>query len=104
MFVDISVPRNVHADCATVSGAVCYNVDHLKSVVQRNTSRRKREMQDAETILREEQGRFRLWQQSLGAIPTIAKLQEKAESLRQEELSKASGKLSSLSDKDLQVR
>jgi glutamyl-tRNA reductase len=44
-----------------------------------------------------------LWQQSLGAIPTITRLQEKAETLRQEELNKASSKLSALSDRDLQV-
>lgn len=46
---------------------------------------------------------IQLWQQSLGAIPTITRLQEKAETLRQEELNKASSKLSALSDRDLQV-
>lgn len=101
MFVDISVPRNVHADCDQVPGAACYNVDHLKAVVKRNTGKRKKEMQDAELILKEELGKFRLWQQSLGAIPTITRLQEKAEALRQEEMVKAAKKLSSLSEKDL---
>ena len=68
-------------------------------------------MIEAEHILREELERFRLWQQSLGkssanqsryfflyqnsyvlsgAIPTIAKLQEKAESMRLEEMNKVS--------------
>jgi glutamyl-tRNA reductase len=103
MFVDISVPRNVHDDCAAVPGARSYNVDDLKAVVQRNTSRRRREMLDAELILKEELGRFRQWHLSLGAIPTIARLQEKAESLRQEELSKAAYKLSALSQKDLET-
>lgn len=103
ILVDISVPRNVHQDCSAVAGAVCYNVDDLKAVVQRNTSKRKREMLDAEVILKEESHRFRLWQQSLGAIPTINKLQEKAESLRQEEMQKAVKKLSALSEKDLEV-
>jgi glutamyl-tRNA reductase len=59
------------------------------AVVQRNTAKRRREMLEAELILKEELGKFRLWQQSLGAIPTIAKLQEKAETLRQEEMTKA---------------
>mmetsp|Transcript_21562 Transcript_21562/g.47980 ORF Transcript_21562/g.47980 Transcript_21562/m.47980 type:complete len:601 (+) Transcript_21562:157-1959(+) len=102
-FVDISVPRNVHPDCDKVPGVHCYNVDDLKAVVQRNTAKRRREMLEAELILREEQDKFRLWQQSLGAIPTIAKLQEKAECLRREEMSKAANKLSSLSDKDLET-
>ena len=103
MFVDISVPRNVHPDCSGVNRAVCYNVDDLKAVVQRNTSKRKREMLDAEVILREEQNKFRLWQHSLGAIPTITRLQEKAEALRQEEMVKAAKKLTALSERDLDV-
>lgn len=102
-FVDISVPRNVHPDCEEMEGVHCYNVDDLKAVVQRNTAKRRREMLEAELILKEEQDKFRLWQQSLGAIPTIAKLQEKAELLRLEEMSKAANKLSQLSPKELEV-
>ena len=102
-FVDISVPRNVHPDCGKMPGVFSYNVDDLKAVVDKNTAKRRREMVEAENILREELEKFRLWQSSLGAIPTIAKLQEKAESLRIEELSKASKKLSNLSPKDLEA-
>jgi glutamyl-tRNA reductase len=102
-FVDISVPRNVHPGCSEVNKVFSYNVDDLKAVVERNTAKRKREMVEAENILKEELSKFRLWQQSLGAIPTIAKLQEKAENLRLEELQKASKKLSNLSPKDLEA-
>eukprot|EP00981_Chlorochromonas_danica_P014142 scaffold7413_cov177-Ochromonas_danica.AAC.8 len=102
-FVDISVPRNVHPDCSLVDGARCYNVDDLKAVVERNTAKRRREMIEAEIILRDELAKFRLWQQSLGAIPTITKLQEKAEGLRQEEMAKAAKKLAALSAKDLEI-
>ena len=101
--VDISVPRNVHPDCETVPHVASYNVDNLKAVVERNTAKRRREMVEAESILREELNRYRLWQLSLGAIPTIARLQEKAESLRKEELQKASKKLANLTEKDLEA-
>lgn len=97
------MPRNVHPDCGKIPGVFSYNVDDLKAVVDKNTAKRRREMVEAENILREELEKFRLWQSSLGAIPTIAKLQEKAESLRIEELSKASKKLSNLSPKDLEA-
>eukprot|EP00596_Hydrurales_sp_CCMP1899_P010127 CAMPEP_0119042688 /NCGR_PEP_ID=MMETSP1177-20130426/16084_1 /TAXON_ID=2985 /ORGANISM="Ochromonas sp, Strain CCMP1899" /LENGTH=565 /DNA_ID=CAMNT_0007009653 /DNA_START=205 /DNA_END=1902 /DNA_ORIENTATION=+ len=102
-FIDISVPRNVAADCAEIPGVFSYNVDDLKAVVERNTAKRRREMLEAEVILKEELSKYRLWQQSLGAIPTIAKLQEKAENMRLEELLKASKKLSNLSPKDLEA-
>jgi len=70
------------------------------AVVQRNTAKRRREMLEAELILKEELGKFRLWQQSLGAIPTIAKLQEKAETLRQEEMTKAAKVIIMMNDDD----
>jgi glutamyl-tRNA reductase len=70
-------------------------------VVERNTAKRRREIVEAENILREELNKFRLWQQTLGAIPTINRLQEKAETLRLEELQKVTKKLSNLSSKDL---
>jgi glutamyl-tRNA reductase len=102
-FVDISVPRNIHPDCSSLSRVSNYNVDDLKAVVERNTAKRRREMIEAEHILKDELGKFRVWQQSLGAIPTIAKLQEKAENLRKEEMMKAAKKLSTLSSKDLEI-
>ena len=101
--VDISVPRNVHPDCGSIPQVHSYNVDDLKAVVERNTAKRRREMVEAENILKEELSKYRLWQQSLGAIPTIAKLQEKAETLRLEEFQKASKKLANLSPKDLEA-
>lgn len=57
-FVDISVPRNVHPDCADILGVKSYNVDNLKLVVEKNTAKRKREMLEAENILRDEQGKY----------------------------------------------
>ena len=60
-------------------------------------------MVEAEVILREEMGKYVLWQQSLGAIPTIAKLQEKAEKMRVEELAKVSKRLNNLDAKDLET-
>eukprot|EP01035_Chromulina_nebulosa_P021725 gene21725-28115_t len=101
--LESQVPRNVHPDCASIDGVKSYNVDDLKLVVERNTAKRRREMLEAENIVNDELSKYRLWQQSLGAIPTIAKLQEKAESLRIEELQKASKKLSKLSAADLEA-
>ena len=67
--IDISVPRNVHEDCSTVSPRIhCYSVDDLKQVVNKNTSRRKKEMVEAELILKEELVKFRQWQQALGEL------------------------------------
>lgn len=88
MFVDISVPRNVEANCSEVPGVFAYDVDDLKMVVAKNTALRRREMLEAEDILAEEHKKFSGWQQSLTATPAISKMQEKFEDMRQQEMRK----------------
>lgn len=83
-----------------------YNVDDLKAVVAKNTAMRRREMIEAENLLKEETDAFIRWRDSLSAIPTINLLQEKANSVRVEELNKCTKKLkanSSLSDREMEA-
>lgn len=88
-FIDISVPRNVHPDCGKIPGVFNYNVDFLKATVERNTALRKREFIEAENILKEELNKHISWQFSLFAVPTITKLKNKLETIRQEEIKRA---------------
>lgn len=105
MLVDISVPRNVGDDCKKLPKVAVYNVDDLKAVVAKNTAMRQREMMEAEDLLREEAGAFSAWRESLSAIPTINRLQERADNFREEELKKCTRKLSNanLSDKEMEA-
>jgi len=106
MLVDISVPRNVGEDCKSVPNVQAYNVDDLKAVVAKNTAMRQKEMIEAENLLREEAATFSGWRESLAAIPTINQLQEKANSVREEELNKCTKKLSQnshLSDREMEA-
>jgi len=106
MLVDIAVPRNIAEECNTVENVKAYNVDDLKAVVAKNTAMRRREMIEAENLLKEETDAFIRWRDSLSAIPTINLLQEKANSVRVEELNKCTKKLkanSSLSDREMEA-
>lgn len=106
MLVDISVPRNVAQDCNELGNVKVYNVDELKAVLVKNTAMRQREVSEAENLLNEETLSFCGWCESLSAIPTINLLQEKANTVRQEELIKCTRKLSqnhNLNDKELEA-
>ena len=103
MLVDISVPRNVEDSCKDVPGVKMYNVDALKAVVAKNTAKRQKEILEAEVLLREEAEEFVAWKESLSAIPTINRMQEKAEKYRKQELKKCTKKLKDLSDKELEA-
>jgi len=81
-------------------GLGSYNVDDLKAVVARNTAARKLEILEAEELLRGEWKEYHGWHDSLGAVPTIAKLQKRAEGLRAEEMSKNAKLLNKMSDKE----
>lgn len=97
MLVDISVPRNVAGDVGELSGAIPYNVDNLKAVVAKNQARRRHLMLEAEALLCEERTGFNNWHHSLGCVPAISKLQQRAEKIRGEEMEKAKGRLAGLS-------
>jgi glutamyl-tRNA reductase len=100
IFIDISVPRNISENVSDIPGAHVYNVDDLKAVVAKNQLRRRRLIIEAESLLRDELRQFRNWQSSLGCIPAITKLQDRAEEIRLEELGKVTGKLGELTDKE----
>ena len=88
-----------------VPGVSAYNVDDLKAVVAKNTAKRQKEMVEAANLLHEEADSFVAWRESLSAIPTINRLQERADTYRQEELKKCTRKLSgaNLSERELEA-
>jgi len=107
MLIDISVPRNVEAQCNEVDNVFAYNVDDLKQVVAANQAKRRHKVLEAEVLLRVELAKFVQWQESLRYVPAISKLQAKFENVRKTELEKAMSKekkgLKGLSDKERQA-
>jgi len=103
MLVDISVPRNISADCKQVENVVSYSVDDLKKVVQANASKRQAEVLKAQAFISEEVKKFKLWQASQGAVPYLAALQGMAEKIREAETEKMSQKLRGLHEKERQA-
>ena len=95
MLIDISVPRNVHADVEEIDSIATYNVDDLKAVVAANHASRRKMAQEAEALLEEEVESFERWWQSLETVPTINCLRTKVDEIRQQELEKALSRLGS---------
>ena len=66
-------------------------------------AKRRKEMLEAEVLLREEHEEFNAWHAALGAVPAINELQAKAEEMREAEFNKAGKKLKNLSDKEVEA-
>ncbi|WP_026082410.1 glutamyl-tRNA reductase [Mastigocladopsis repens] len=95
MLIDISVPRNVHADVNALTNVQAFNVDDLKAVVAQNQESRRKMAQEAEKLLEEEVEAFDVWWRSLETVTTISCLRNKVETIREQELEKALSRLGS---------
>ncbi len=87
----------VEAELNEIEGCYLYDVDDLERVVEESVAGRRTEAVRAEAIVADEAERFRDWQLSLDVVPAIASLRALAESIREDELARAEGRLGSLS-------
>lgn len=111
-FVDISVPRNIHANCYNListspspsnTNFYIYNVDDLNLNIKNNKLKRMYEIINAENIIKDEILKYEIWKENLNALPTINKLQNKAEIIRKNELNKVIDKLTNLNNNEINI-
>lgn len=89
--IDISVPRNVDPEIASLPGVRLFHADDLANIVTANLAERESLVQEAEQIVFETLDEFHSWQRSLLVVPTIAGLRQKIEAIRQEQMAKTRG-------------
>jgi glutamyl-tRNA reductase len=95
--IDISVPRNIDPAVRHVDNAFLFDIDDLKTRVERNRGERLNEAEKAERVVVDEVGVVRHWLQSLEITPTIVALRARVDDIKQAELDKTLGRLANLS-------
>ena len=98
--VDIAVPRDVDPDAARIPGVGIVDVDALKDVVDVTLEKRREAIPLVEEIIAAHVERFGQWYQSRVAIPVIASLTQKAESIREAELERLFARLPELTERE----
>ncbi|MGI9533422.1 MAG: glutamyl-tRNA reductase [Thermodesulfobacteriota bacterium] len=96
-FIDIAVPRDVDPRVNDIQSVYLYDIDDLQGVLDQNIHKRKEGANEAERIVEEHSSKFIEWINGLKVLPTIVKLKDKMENIKQSELERALGKLDSLS-------
>jgi glutamyl-tRNA reductase len=86
LVVDIAVPRNVDPRVAELPGIRLFNTDDLAGENGFTLEMRNRMKDQAQAILEEECLAFDQWRTALTAVPTIVRLRQKVEQIRQAEL------------------
>ncbi len=98
--IDIAVPRDIDPKINNLDGVYLYDIDDLKTVVERNREERENEAEKAEMIIMQEVDIFFEWIESLNIVPVIVKLREHFETVRKEETSKFLKKMNGISKKE----
>jgi glutamyl-tRNA reductase len=99
-FIDIADPRDIEPGVGDIENIYLYNIDDLKKVADENIKDRRKEAQQAETIVQEEVIKFVNWYHSLEVTPTIIALRKKFEEIGKKELEKTLSLHPNLSDKE----
>jgi glutamyl-tRNA reductase len=101
MFViDVAVPRDVDPAVAEIPNVALVDIDGLKSVVDEKLVVRRDAIPDVEEIIGEVSERFERWYRSRDALPIIAELTRKAETIRVAELERLFARCPDLSERE----
>ncbi len=84
--IDLSVPRSVDEELRTEHGFVIYNIDELESKTSEALETRLKSLDKVKTIVAEEIDNFYDWSRDMIVSPTIKRLKNALESIRQDEL------------------
>lgn len=88
LLVDLSVPRSIETSVEDVPGVVLYNVDNIRSKTSEALEKRLSAIPTVEEIIEESIDEFYNWRKEMMVSPTINKLKQSLEQIRQEELAR----------------
>ncbi|MGB3851882.1 MAG: glutamyl-tRNA reductase [Tunicatimonas sp.] len=86
--IDLSVPRSVDPAVERVPGVLVYNLDDLRSKAHETLNKRVAAVPRVEEIVEEAVGSFGQWAQEMEVSPTIQRLKQTLEQIRQEEMAR----------------
>ncbi|UOG74738.1 glutamyl-tRNA reductase [Hymenobacter tibetensis] len=93
-FVDLSVPRSIEGEVETVPGVLVYNIDAIQSKASAALERRLAAVPQVRAIIAESIAGLNDWSKEMLVSPTIQKLKNALEQIRQEEMGRFQKKMS----------
>ncbi len=99
-FIDIAVPRDVDPAVVSIANVSLIDIDGLKTAVDEKLEIRREAIPHVEEIIDEFIARFGAWYQSRLAVPVIASLTQKAETIRVAELERLFARCPELTERE----
>ena len=101
--VDIAVPRDIDPAIDELEGSFLYDIDDLQGVVEANRAERLKEAEKIQFMIEEEIVLFKTWLSTLGVVPLISALRDKALAIQSETMESLERKIPNLSDRERKV-
>ncbi|HET7628298.1 MAG TPA: glutamyl-tRNA reductase [Bacillales bacterium] len=101
--VDIAVPRDIDPALHEMDGVFLYDIDDLNEIVQTNLAERKKEAEKIELMIERELAAYRDWLNTLGVVPIITALRQKALAIQAETMESIERKLPDLDEREKKV-
>ncbi|MEG7968757.1 glutamyl-tRNA reductase [Bacillus cereus group sp. Sample30] len=101
--VDIAVPRDIDPAIDELEGSFLYDIDDLQGVVEANRAERLKEAEKIQFMIEEEIVVFKTWLSTLGVVPLISALRDKALAIQSETMESLERKIPTLSDRERKV-
>lgn len=102
--LDLSVPRNISADSASLNDLYLYTIDDLREIVESAQQQRQESLQKANAIVESEVATFERWLRLQATSSTLKELRQRAQGERDEMLERARQELSKGADPDEVMR
>lgn len=101
--IDIAVPRDIDPSIKDLENIHLYDIDDLYNTVDQNLESRKEAAKQIEEWIGEEIEAFYEWVQTLGVVPIINALREKALAIQKETMDSIERKIPDLTDRERKV-
>ncbi len=101
--VDIAVPRDLDPELADLESVFLYDIDDLEGIVEANLQERKVAAEAIELMIEAEIVEFKNWLNTLGVVPVISALRNKALAIQAETMESIERKIPNLSEREKKV-
>ncbi|MDN7226988.1 glutamyl-tRNA reductase [Planococcus liqunii] len=101
--VDIAVPRDVDPRISELSNVFLYDIDDMQGIVEANLAERERAAGEIMTMVNHEAQQFNDWLTTLGVVPVISALRQKALTIQAETMASIENKMPDLTDREKKI-
>ncbi|MEZ7514882.1 glutamyl-tRNA reductase [Flavobacterium frigidarium] len=103
LILDLSIPKNVHADVEELEGVTLVHMDYLSQLTDETLENRKNHIPAAEAIIEEIKEEFNVWTKGRKFAPTIHALKEKLNAIKKSELNFQSKKITDFNEEQAEI-